>query len=440
MKHPVRTYRSAFTKALGAESPGVGSALHARILAILVLAAFAAIFTVPAAAADGDPADGYDAVWKVTSLDPDVRARAIAELRNDGRRGLERLLEAHAEHWPRLQTASLELTDLPFLRLLGDAIDKVAGQKHADVSRLFWFTDFERACAAARAEGKPVLSLRLLGRLDEELSCANSRFFRTILYPNSAIATRLREDWILHWESVRPAPRITIDFGDGRRIERTITGNSIHYVLDADGNVLDALPGLYAPDVFLERLDEARGTHARLVSLSQPERAELLPRFHRAAAGALEDRYRKDLAVAIPCAEELPGADASLETWEALGRLRPERSRIDGVSRGLIGRLHPTADEAMKRTVTKRFVEDPMLEIVRGLERSVAADTARNDYVLRRTILEWLAEGDASTKDVTALNDRVYAELFKTPHDDPWMGLDSKDVFTGLRGRGLVLE
>ena len=94
----------------------------------------------------------------------------------------------------------------------------------------------------------------------------------------------------------------------------------------------------------------------------------------------------------------------------------------------------------MKRTVTKRFVEDPMLEIVRGLERSVAADTARNDYVLRRTILEWLAEGDASTKDVTALNDRVYAELFKTPHDDPWMGLDSKDVFTGLRGRGLVLE
>ena len=74
-----------------------------------------------------------------------------------------------------------------------------------------------RGRASARAS--PSSRLRLLGRLDEELSCANSRFFRTALYANAAISDELRKNWILHWESVRPAPKVTIDFGDGRVLE-----------------------------------------------------------------------------------------------------------------------------------------------------------------------------------------------------------------------------
>ena len=49
----------------------------------------------------------------------------------------------------------------------------------------------------------------LLGRLDEELSCANSRFFRTVLYANAEISAHLREHFVLHWQSVRPVPRIS---------------------------------------------------------------------------------------------------------------------------------------------------------------------------------------------------------------------------------------
>ena len=30
-------------------------------------------------------------------------------------------------------------------------------------------------------------------------------------------------------------PTVTIDFGDGRKLERTLTGNSIHYILDFAG-------------------------------------------------------------------------------------------------------------------------------------------------------------------------------------------------------------
>ena len=89
-------------------------------------------------------------------------------------------------------------------------------QKNAFAADLYWYTDFEKAKQVAQKKHKPILSLRLLGNLNEELSCANSRFFRAVLYPNASISKSLREGFVLHWQSVRPAPRITIDFGDGR--------------------------------------------------------------------------------------------------------------------------------------------------------------------------------------------------------------------------------
>ena len=77
---------------------------------------------------------------------------------------------------------------------------------------LNWHTDLTAAIAKARHFKRPILSLRLLGRLDEELSCANSRFFKKLLYPHRQINEVLREQFVLHWQSVRPVPIVTIDF------------------------------------------------------------------------------------------------------------------------------------------------------------------------------------------------------------------------------------
>ena len=65
-----------------------------------------------------------------------------------------------------------------------NVLDRVCGMRDCADLRLYWYTDLEAAKAAARAAGKPILSLRLMGRLDEEFSDANSRFFRTVLYKN----------------------------------------------------------------------------------------------------------------------------------------------------------------------------------------------------------------------------------------------------------------
>ncbi|MBE7491141.1 MAG: hypothetical protein HS108_05210 [Planctomycetes bacterium] len=166
---------------------------------------------------------------------------------------------------------------------------------------------------------------------------------RTVLYANAEISQYLRDNFVLQWTSERPVPKITIDFGDGRKLERTITGNSVHYVLDADGNPLDALPGLYAPLHFRIALDKARLLHAELQDKPAPERDRLMQLYHRSRAAALEER----LAAALGRA----GGNLSRGDTEMSARVSEAEAaflaRVDG--------FHASA--AIRRGVTKSLQE-----------------------------------------------------------------------------------
>jgi hypothetical protein len=178
-----------------------------------------------------------------------------------------------------------------------------------------WTNDLNAAIAEARRTRRPILSLRLLGRLDEELSCANSRFFKKLLYPHARVQALLRR-FVLHWQSVRPVPRVTIDFGNGKKIERTLTGNSLHLVLDLDGRPMDALPGLFDPDTFCDLLEaggQMRRTPHRAVAASMvaPTKhmveAPLLRALIADTPGNLElyDRVQRALRARAWTADEL---------------------------------------------------------------------------------------------------------------------------------------
>jgi len=242
------------------------------------------------------------------------------------------------------------------------------------MTQLAWFTDLEAAIAVAWRSDRPILSLRLLGRLPDELTCANSRFFKRVLYPEPRINRVLREDFVLHWESVRPVPLVTLDFGDGRRITRTLTGNSGHLVLDPRGRLVDALPGLFTPDAFLALLPQAR-------SFARAERTAL-PGMHAAAADAL-----------------LPSA--------------PRVSRAMAASR-----LAPT----------KHLVERPLL---RGFARAPIEDDTAINHELHRRIHEAFAAG-AEWAGLAGFVEWMYAELFEMPLGDPALGLDVPDPFADL--------
>lgn len=320
-----------------------------------------------------------------------------------------------------------------------EAVDRVCGVRDCRDIRLFWYTDLEAAKAAARAEGKPILSLRLMGRLDEEFSCANSRFFRTVYYKNQELNELLRERFVLHWRSVRPVPRVTIDFGDGTRLERTLTGNSIHYVLDSRGRLIDALPGLSGPAAFRSALQEAvdaaryaeRLNDADLAPwLSERDRQALSKRtqsFHLETA-ALPPADRPD-GVRLETASKMVTEDSLLsaldgisdDVLQAVARLRRPRIHLDAASRAFLLRKHGVTDPAEAERLVDSF------------ETTLALDEVINEYRMGPAILRKLRDPKERTElDLEVFNQWVYEDVFRTPLSDPWLGLAPADVYVAL--------
>ncbi|HEY0005360.1 MAG TPA: hypothetical protein VGB17_11170 [Pyrinomonadaceae bacterium] len=407
--------------------------------------------------------------------------QAIARLRAMGPEGLRTLFEVYASEIERqLQDASDAASRQkdPAWQRLSAALDAVGQQRNAYTSRLYWYTDFAAAKAAAQKSGKPILSLRLLGRLNEELSCANSRFFRTALYSNAQISTLLRERFILHWKSVRPAPRVTVDFGDGRKFESTITGNSIHYILDPDGRVLDALPGLYGPQAFLRELSRMEALAKELQGQTdEQQRAKILRAFHDERIDALAKSWANDLEktgvklpreieAANPAEKRPPSARAAERmamtkaitengivnaitfdartlqsvtdeaAWAKIAALHADDARLDQNSLSLMRRQNPNLREIAPQTTQLSSDEALFLRLKQNFERYIALDTVRNEYWLHTKLHAWLLNA-RFPNDLEALNERVYAELFLTPRTDPWLGLYAPDAYTALDHGGV---
>lgn len=378
------------------------------------------------------------------------------------------------------------------------AIDQIGGQRGCTVSRLYWYTDLAAAKAAAERTGRPILSLRMLGKLTDEFSCANSRFFRTALYSNKNIGDYLRDNFILHWQSVRPVPRVTIDFGDGRRLERTCTGNSAHYVLSTTGEPLDVLPGLYSPQAFLKWLHAMHSlsdsyNHVRQSAAARgPRLAETLKQYHQQRLDSILKAWDLDLQklgekkaalieARIDSAKDARQADVHVaangpapharlaanrataksagerpllrfagyggqwmergmddELWREVANLHRGDVQLDASSVAIMRREFPNAALAARAAVSKSRVEDPVLRLVRSFEDSMSLDTVRNEYLLHRRVHEMLAASPSGSMDFDRLNEWVYAELFLTPSSDPWLGLAPRDVYSALDHDGRV--
>ncbi|MEO8706273.1 MAG: hypothetical protein ABI867_39955 [Kofleriaceae bacterium] len=349
-------------------------------------------------------------------------------------------------------------------------IDRVAGQRYATVSRLYWYTDLAQAEAAAQAAKRPILALRMLGRLDEDLSCANSRLFRATLYANADVSKFLRENFVLYWSSERPVPKVTIDYGDGRKIESTTTGNSAHYVLDADGHVLDVLPGLYAPIAFKAELTNSLALARSVRGVSEAKRLAIVERYHHSLLAEQQAAWKrvartpyilgsrqlsgmssiaKAQAVTMSKARiELPtlryvGLDAGqppdAAMWAAVGQVlygigdlkgprqpRPPVPVTDARSRALIAQLHGAA------------TADELAQLIERLEHHLVADTALNQLQLRAQTSALIVADTSRMTVFETLNAEIYDSVFHTPKTDRWLGLLPRTDFTGVPNDGVV--
>ncbi len=415
------------------------------LLSLLVAAAILPLTLTRTSRADVDPS-------AVLSENTTVAQQALANLREAGPDGLHALLHLY--------------DNSPDPRLL-PAIDAVAGQKDALFSRLYWYTDVDKASAAAKAAHKPILYLRLLGKLTDEYSCANSRFFRTVLYANVQVSNFLRERYILVWVSERPVPVVTIDYGDGRVLKRTITGNSIHYVVTPRGEVIDALPGLYDPKTFITILNNAERLGSTREAIAEPA-----VKYFRETEQELWKAWQADARQANPALlvtqvqEAAKAPEAVVAMRRTASKARVETPLLAKISPPVIAaameRSIGTADESAWQKIAALHAADATLDfssralihsqmsqdycsviklnqIVERFQQNIALDTVRNNYQFRRRILSWLGESKGNMM-IEDLNRRVYAELFLTPRSDPWLGLMPEGTYSALRYDGCVLE
>ena len=431
--------------------------MRKKIAAVpLISMLIAAFFWSTALAAGDQESPSLESLARtVLTGGPDEAAEAEATLREAGPAGMDAMLAAGAS---------------------GDVLDRVCGVHDCADIRLFWYTDLEAAKAAAHASGKPILSLRLMGKLDEEFSCANSRFFRTVFYNNREINALLRDRFILHWRSVRPVPRVTIDFGDGSRVERTLTGNSIHYVLDSRGRLVEALPGLYGPKEFQAALEEAAQQARSAERIDDAQFADWLRtlselRLTERASMLARERARatRDPGAALPSTGILLGrptisADptSSKSSSEAptlwmitnRGRSRarqaapkpaavpsmpPLLSNVTDDLLATLGEIHRDGvhldAESRAFLLRKQGVTDPQAadRLVDSFEKTVALDEVIDDYRTGPAILVKLSD-PATLKDfdLEDFNLWVYEQVFRTPLSDPWLGLAPDDVYGAL--------
>jgi len=370
--------------------------------------------------------------------------------------------------------------DEPTLAEMRDAIDHAAGQRDAYVSRLYWYTDLEQAKAEAQRTKRPILSLRLLGHLDDELSCANSRLFRLVLYANEHVSQFLRDTYVLHWSSERPAPAVTLDFGDGRVVKRTITGNSVHYVLDSHGRVVDALPGLYGPAAFEHGLAASLELARRSATLTDEDSAKAIATYHLHAEWALSASWRKLLRAAYPGYEsyvdaatlpapvrfswpsplysslpasavnELTVSKADMEA-PTLSLFQPEvqvsgswgdwskvaapvpNEHVDERSRALIESKHPRDWSSKDAAIIE---ESKLGKRFSAFETRMTEEALRNEYVFHGAVHVRMSK--PAKLDFDSINDFVYSRVFMTPKSDAWLGLVPTEAFTGIEGDGLT--
>ncbi|MCC6572160.1 MAG: hypothetical protein IT462_00080 [Planctomycetes bacterium] len=435
-----------------------------------------------------------DAVEYAVSDEAYERAMAVRFLRKKGQEGLDALFAAYRSDIPEsaISTDKIDPKLKERFERLRDVTNQVAQQFDAYTSGLFWHTDFDTAKATSKESGKPILALRLLGKLTDEYSCANSRYFRTVLYANKDVSKFLKDNFVLYWSTERPVPKISIDFGDGRSLTCTITGNSAHFVLDAKGRPVDCIPGLYGPIAF----ERAVGAPMKLVKALEgkddAERSRLVKLFHTARVAEIETAFAADVAAiraddkdfkaATPSETIKPEAGdaaflgdvkyvdakaamraamaksaverpmlrafmrydrAALESglddalWAKIAERHMGESMLDEGSLALMRSEKPLpAEVASERAVGKMVIEDPFFKLVKRFQGSIALDTVHNEFQLHARIHDWFVNGEAGD-DFLKLNERVYAELFLTPASDPWLGLVAPEEYKALRDAGV---
>jgi hypothetical protein len=230
-----------------------------------------------------------------------------------------------------------------------------------------------------------------------------------VLFSDTRVAEFINEHFEPSWKSLRPVPIVTIDFGNGTKVRRTLHGNVATSVCTSDGKLLDVLPGIYSPDAYVDRLGELGLLHRYVTGRSSPRelRASALRSYHRQRATGLangtaplrftEQPYRR---------QSITGIEKGTKTV-----LQPA-PRIRSRAAHASGRTHASRAGAAR-------TPGPGKDL--STWEALAEDTRVNETIRRRQIHEYLADKTSVTPD--AVTKWLYREVLHADLDDPYLGL-----------------
>jgi hypothetical protein len=231
-----------------------------------------------------------------------------------------------------------------------------------------------------------------------------------VLFSHPEVASFMSQAFECAWESVRPVPRVSIDFGNGRTLDRTLHGNVVTYLCTPEGEVLDLVPGLVDAPEYVRRLDQA----SRLLRAMAWQHLLPLP----------EPRPTLTDSAAAPATHAITGGRVLALRWHEAraAQARLDRARADDPI--------PLFDGSKMR-VERRI--DLALAPPPADAASLSADTLENRvhrYPLASQL--WLERPFARPADITKA---VYRRVLDVDLDDPYLGL-APDVLGGEGGRG----
>lgn len=296
-------------------------------------------------------------------------------------------------------------------------------RKTTAVNGIHWYNSLADARAEAKRADKPILFLSMFGRIDEELPCANARTLRATLFKDPAFVKLVNNDVIPAWEMVRPVPKIEIDLGDGKKIKRTVRGNAVMYLLNSDGKVVDAFPGIYTAKDFIPEITEdiAALEHATPEAVREYHQKQAVLRPSRGYA-----TFGK--AVAESPTLDLIGARATfgrpgvkLSDDAAVRKFQLAAMGISDLS------LNPIPATQVAATIDA--IADSNIESATSakdrVQRILDTDSTNNIRIVRPVIHLWLASLK-TTPTPDEARDTVLESILKIPYKDPYFGL--KDV------------
>jgi hypothetical protein len=266
-----------------------------------------------------------------------------------------------------------------------------------------------------------------------------------VLFSQPELAAWMSDSFECAWESVREVPRVTFDFGGERVVRRTLHGNVVTWVCDAEGRALDAIGGLYEPAPYRARLEQA-ALLAKLLARAQGDdaRAATFHDWHarqaeRTSSGRAPlvvgpppvDAYSKialerplELAIVDPEARTLrlgskAGAELAVE-----GSIRVSLASSGNAWAGAesVGLSKGSMERPLERAVAPRpsgeTLAAPGVRADKGL---LAQDTSLGETRFRPVLHRLLEE--RGMVPYGQLTKSAYREALHVDLDDPWLGL-----------------